>query len=53
MVIYWKSGRRRPVWVGRCRDPDVQGRIPRGWCSRCGMEVWDRDTLCPRCKRDP
>ena len=51
MVIYLKSKRRRPVWIGpRPVGCDMQGAIPDGWCSGCGTEVFDGG-LCPRCRR--
>ena len=49
MVIYLRSGRRRPVWVGpRPLRYDVQGAIPDGWCGGCGMELFG-DGGCPLC----
>ena len=34
------------------RQEDVQGRIPRFWCDRCGREVFaERKRLCDRCER--
>lgn len=52
-VIYLKSRRRRPVWIGqRPVTEDVMGRIPEDWCCRCGMEIYVMGhTLCPGCMR--
>lgn len=51
MVIYLKTHRRRPVWVGRgSSSSDPQAALPRWWCSRCGREIYGKhQTLCPRC----
>lgn len=50
MVIYLKSHRRQPVWVGRRSGQyDRQAAIPDGWCAQCAMEVFGEGTLCPRC----
>ena len=50
-VIFLCPGQRRPVWLGSYRDPDVQGRLPRWWCSRCGREVFtEHSLLCDRCR---
>lgn len=51
-IVYLLPGRRRPIWVGPYRQEDVQGRIPRGWCPRCGMEIFAQEkVLCQRCER--
>lgn len=50
MVLYLKSHRRQPVWVGRrSGQRDRQAAIPDGWCALCAMEVFGEGTLCPRC----
>ncbi len=51
MVIYLKTHRRRPVWVGRGGgSPDPQAALPRWWCSRCGREIYEKNRrLCGRC----
>ena len=53
MVIFWKSHRRRPVRVGRCRGAfDPQTAIPAGWCVCCGREVFlPGEDRCPDCMR--
>lgn len=50
-LVYLKRGGRRPVWLGPYREKDAQGRIPRGWCPVCGMEVFGTGPLCLRCER--
>ena len=51
-IVYLLPGRRRPIWVGQYPQGDVQGRIPRSWCPRCGKEVFaERKILCDRCER--
>ena len=50
-LVYLKTGRRRPVWLGVYREDDVQGRIPRAWCCRCGREVFGYGPVCDRCER--
>ena len=51
-VVYLRSGFRRPVLLAGWQYwPDVQGRIPAGWCECCGAEVFDEARLCLRCKR--
>ena len=51
-IVYLLPGRRRPVCLGPYRQEDVQGRIPRFWCHRCGREVFaERKNLCDRCER--
>ena len=51
-VIYLRSRKRRPVWIGPRRPmEDTQGQIPYGWCEKCGMECYQRgQVLCPECK---
>lgn len=42
----------RPIFVGVYPPKtDLQGAIPRGWCLRCGTEVFSQDTHCMRCKK--
>ncbi len=49
-ILYGKSHRRRPMWVGPGFQPDPQGAIPPGWCELCGREVFAPDeALCDRC----
>ena len=50
-VIYLKSRRRRPVFIGqRPAMEDVMGRIPEDWCQLCGMEIYiPGQWLCPGC----
>ena len=52
-LIYLKSHNRRPLLLpGPDMAPDVQGRLPRDWCARCGAEVFTESArLCRRCKR--
>ncbi len=50
-IVYGRPGFRRPVQLGPYREPDVQGRVPRGWCIRCGGEVFTQPPLCARCRR--
>lgn len=54
MVIYLKSHRRRPVWVGAgFSSPDTQGALPRWWCSRCGREIYGKNRqLCAACAKE-
>ena len=52
-VIYLRNAKRRPVrsWP---YDPeaDLQGEIPYGWCSVCGMEVYGQEReVCALCER--
>ena len=44
---------RRPIFVGVYPPKtDMQGAIPRGWCLRCGTEVFfPGQSLCQRCKK--
>ena len=44
----------RPVWLGpRLGLQDLQGALPRSWCSRCGCEVFAWDTeRCFRCNKE-
>ena len=51
-VVYQKP--KRPVWVGvRLGLQDLQGAIPRFWCTCCGAEVFLRGrTVCHRCEKE-
>ena len=51
-VVYLRSRRRRPVWVGvRPSMEDVGGEIPYGWCDGCGMECYlPGQSLCGQCE---
>lgn len=53
-VIYHRSSAGRPVYLGlRLGFWDVQGAIPRGWCTRCGAEVFLRGfERCLRCEKE-
>lgn len=49
MIIYLKTGDRKPVWLGpRPAVYDRQGAIPDGWCDLCGAEVFGSGR-CGRC----
>lgn len=52
MVLYLKSHRRWPVWIG-CRPVcfDRQGAVPDGWCRLCGMEIFGQGEVCSRCAK--
>lgn len=52
-IAYLRAGGRQPIRIGGSGyDPDVQGRIPAGWCEGCGTEVFDEEwRYCRRCKR--
>lgn len=45
---------KRPVWVGvRLGLQDLQGVIPRFWCSRCGAEGFISGRIyCHRCEKE-
>lgn len=53
-VIYHRPSRGRPVYLGlRLGIWDVQGAIPRAWCTRCGAEVFLRGfERCLRCEKE-
>lgn len=55
MCVLWVLPRvRRPIWVGsRLGQTDLQGALPRSWCSACGTEVfmWGAER-CPRCEKE-
>ena len=53
-VVYCKSRRRRPIWVGvRAAMQDVRAELPVGWCPNCGMECYlDFEELCEACKEE-
>lgn len=52
--LYKTHINRRPVWFGpRLGLQDLQGALPRGWCSRCGCEVFALNTeRCFRCNKE-
>lgn len=50
-TVYLQSQRRKPVRLGFYREPDAQGAIPKGWCPRCGLEIFGTAMLCLRCER--
>lgn len=52
-VMYLRDGFRQPVlYRGRDAFPDVQGRLPKGWCEECGTEIFDDgQRSCERCQR--
>ena len=51
-VIFQRPG--RPVWVGvRPMSGDLQGALPRFWCTRCGTEVFRTGgELCRKCTKE-
>lgn len=53
-VHYLRPPNRRPVWIGmRPAQVDIQGVIPRFWCSVCGSEVFVGDKeRCPGCEKE-
>ena len=48
-----EMARYRPALVkNRGFFPDVQGRLPYGWCQNCASEVFEPDRqLCRRCQK--
>lgn len=53
-IVYLRTGGRQPIRIGgRGYEPDVQGRIPAGWCESCGAEIFDEtQRYCHRCKKE-
>jgi hypothetical protein len=51
-VVFQKP--KRPVWVGvRLGFQDLQGAIPRFWCTSCGAEVFlTGRAYCHRCEKE-
>ena len=46
--------KKRPVWTGpRLGLTDHRGAIPRGWCPRCGTEIFMKGKAkCFRCEKE-
>lgn len=43
----------RPVlWAYPWWQTDLQALPPRGWCPRCGAEIYTAAHLCNRCKNE-
>ena len=49
ITVYLKSHKRQPVHLGVFPYiRDVQQDLPRGWCRRCGSEIFGK--VCPACR---